>query len=242
MRVGALLRRTLLVVALLALAACQDVQNAPIVQSMGNAVNGLPGFNRTPGLEIHSVRSIKQVIIHRIAVMPLIDLPDQIDATLESGASESVSAEVYARATMMGGWEVVPQDDVLDAMQQMPPTTQANMDQNALELGRKLAADGVIYGTLSRYRERVGYDYAAQTPAAVAFTLYFVDENSKQVVWTGKFAKQQQALADNILDLPNFIQQGARWVRAHDIAAEGVQESLDDLQSKLTIQPVLQGK
>ncbi|HYK64979.1 MAG TPA: hypothetical protein VEY94_08535, partial [Patescibacteria group bacterium] len=59
---------------------------------------------------------------------------------------------------------------------------------------------------------------------------------------TGKFAKQQQALSDNILDLPNFIQRGARWVRAHDIAAEGVQESLDDLQSKLTIEPVLQGK
>jgi hypothetical protein len=116
------------------------------------------------------------------------------------------------------------------------------MDQNAIELGHKLAADGVLYGALSRYRERVGYDYAAQTPAAVAFTLYFVDENTKQIVWTAKFAKEQQALSDNILDLPDFIQRGARWVRAHDIAAEGVQEALDNLQSKLTIQPVLEGK
>jgi hypothetical protein len=175
-------------------------------------------------------------------VMPLIDEPDQIDKSLEDGAAESVSAEAYARASMMGGWEVVPQDDVLGALQQMPPTTPANMDQNAIELGHKLAADGVLYGALSRYRERVGYDYAAQTPAAVAFTLYFVDENTKQIVWTAKFAKEQQALSDNILDLPDFIQRGARWVRAHDIAAEGVQEALDNLQSKLTIQPVLEGK
>jgi hypothetical protein len=242
-RVGVLLLRlTLAVVGLLVFAACQDVENAPVVQAMGNAVGSIPGMSRTPGLDVHAVRSIKAVIIHKIAVMPLIDEPDQIDKTLENGASESVSAELYARASMMGGWEVVPQDDVLSALQQMPPTTQANMDQNAIELGRKIAADGVLYGAVNRYRERVGYDYAAQTPAAVAFTLYFVDENSKQIVWTGKFAKQQQALSDNILDLPNFIQRGARWVRAHDIAAEGVQESLDDLQSKLTIEPVLQGK
>lgn len=237
-----LLRLILAVVGLLAFAACQDVENAPVVQAMGNAVGSIPGMSRTPGLDVHAVRSIKAVIIHKIAVMPLIDEPDQIDKTLENGASESVSAELYARASMMGGWEVVPQDDVLSALQQMPPTTPANMDQNAIELGRKVAADGVLYGAVTRYRERVGYDYAAQTPAAVAFTLYFVDENSKQIVWTGKFAKQQQALSDNILDLPNFIQRGARWVRAHDIAAEGVQESLDDLQSKLTIEPVLQGK
>jgi len=233
---------TLAAVALIAASACQDVQNAPVVQAMGDAVGSIPGFTRTPGLDVRSVRSIKAVVIHKIAVMPLIDQPDQIDQTLEAGASESVSAEVYARASMMGGWEVVPQDDVLSAMQQLPPTTQANMDQNAIELGRKVAADGVIYGALNRYRERVGYDYAAQTPAAVAFTLHFVDENSKQVVWTAKFAKEQQALTQNILDLPNFIQRGARWVRAHDIAAEGVQESLDNLQSKLTIQPVLQGQ
>lgn len=241
MRVGGLLRLTLAAV-LLVFAACNDVENAPVVQGLGNAVGSIPGFSRTPGLDVHAVRSIKAVIIHKIAVMPLIDEPDQIDKSLEEGAAESVSAEAYARASMMGGWEVVPQDDVLGALQQMPPTTPANMDQNAIELGRKLAADGVLYGALSRYRERVGYDYAAQTPAAVAFTLYFVDENTKQIVWTAKFAKEQQALSDNILDLPDFIQRGARWVRAHDIAAEGVQEALDNLQSKLTIQPVLEGK
>jgi hypothetical protein len=105
---------------------------------------------------------------------------------------------------VMGGWNVVPQDDVDTAMQQLPPTTQADMDQNALQLGRKVAADGVIYGAVTRYRERVGFEYAIQTPAAVAFTLYFVDENSKQVVWTAKFAREQKTLSENVIDLQNF--------------------------------------
>jgi hypothetical protein len=95
---------------------------------------------------------------------------------------------------------------------------------------------------VSRYRERVGFDYAAQTPAAVAFILNFVDENTKQVVWTAKFAREQKALSQNILDLPNFVSHGARWVRAHDIAVEGINGALDNLQSKLTIEPIVQGK
>ena len=194
------------------------------------------------GLNVHAVRSIKQVIVHKIAVMPLVDAPDQIDKELPPDAADSVSASLYAQATVVGGWEVVPQDDVGDALQKLPPTTLANLDQNALALGKAVAADGVLYGTVSKYRERVGFEYSAQTPAAVAFTLNFVDEHSGQVVWTAKYAREQKALSENIFDLPNFIQNKGRWVRAHDIADEGVQASVASLSSKLTIQPVVQGQ
>jgi hypothetical protein len=236
----------LAVAAALLVAGCMDVAhdmaNSPAVTAMSDTVSALPGLHGTTGLEIHAVRSIKTVIIHKIAVMPLIDEPDQIDKTLPADAAQSITAAIYARANELGGWEVVPQDDVDEALQQLPPLTVADLDQNALALGRKVAADGVIYGTVNRYRERVGFDYAAQSPAAVAFMLEFVDENSKQVVWTAKYAHEQKALSQNILDLPNFVSHGARWVRAHDIAVEGINGALDNLQSKLTIEPILQGK
>jgi len=211
-------------------------------QTLGNLYRLLPGTGGTPGLDVHAVRSSKQVIIHKIVIMPLIDAPDKIDGQLAGGAAEAVSAELYARAAMVGGWTVVPQDDVADILQQMPPTTLANMDQNALDLGRKLSADGVLYGSVHRYRERVGYDYAAQSPAAIAFTVNFVDEKSKQIVWTGNFAKEQKALSENVLDLPTFIANSGRWVRAHDLAAEGSEASIDNLQSKITVQPIVQGQ
>jgi len=218
------------------------VSNSPAFNAMSDSVHALPGLHGTTGLEVHAVRSIKTVIIHKIAVMPLADQPDQVDKSLPTDAAQSITAAIYARANELGGWEVTPQDDVDAALQQLPPLTVADLDQNALALGRKLAADGVIYGTVNRYRERVGFDYAAQSPAAVAFMLSFVDENSKQVVWTAKFAREQKALSQNILDLPNFVSHGARWVRAHDIAVEGINGALDNLQSKLTIEPIVQGK
>jgi hypothetical protein len=236
----------LVVAALLVMTGCpnlaQNIGNTPAYNALSDTVSALPGLHGTSGLEIHAVRSIKTVIVHKIAVMPLIDQPDQVDKTLPPEAAESITATIYARANELGGWEVVPQEDVDAALQQLPPLTKADLDQNALALGRKVAADGVIYGMVYRYRERVGFDYAAQTPAAVAFMLEFVDENSKQVVWTAKFAREQKALSQNILDLPNFLSHGARWVRAHDIAVEGIDGALYSLQSKLTVEPVVQGK
>ncbi|MGA2411972.1 MAG: hypothetical protein ABSG46_16505 [Candidatus Binataceae bacterium] len=226
------------------LAACTQSQNSLFGDKVSTTLSDISSssFGGESGLTIHSVRSIREVIIHRIAVMPLINAPDQIDKSLPDDAAGSVTAEVYAKASITGGWEVVAQDDVDNAMQQLPPITLANMDQNALELGRKVAADGVLYGSVNRYRERVGYEYAAQTPAAVAFTLNFVDENSKQIVWTAKFAKEQKALTENIFDLPNFLSNKARWVRAQDIASEGATAAISDLYSKLSIQPNVQGK
>jgi TolB-like protein len=227
---------------LCAFAACNKNIDTQFEDQMNDTIHNMPLIGNDTGLNVHAVRSIKQVIIHKIAVMPLVDSPDQIDKELPAGSSESVTAQLYAQATVVGGWQVVPQDDVGDAMQQLPPTTIADMDANALALGKKLAADGVLYGTVNKYRERVGFEYSAQTPAAVAFTLNFVDEHSGQIVWSAKYAREQKALTENVFDLPTFIANKGRWVRAHDIAQEGVEAALANLYSKLTIEPVVQGQ
>lgn len=222
--------------------ACNKNIDTKFEDEVNDTVRTMPFIGDNTGLNVHAVRSIRQVIIHKIAVMPVVDAPDQIDKELPPGAADSVSALLYAQATVVGGWQVVAQDDVSDAMQQLPPTTLANMDANALALGKAVAADGVLYGTVNKYRERVGFEYSAQTPAAVAFTLSFVDLHSGQIVWSAKYARDQKALSENIFDLPNFIANKGRWVRAHDIAQEGVNAAIANLFSKLTIEPVVQGQ
>lgn len=238
------MRRRGLAAALIAaaiVAGCTKQINQQFEDQVNDTIHSLPVVGNDSGLNVHAVRSIKEVVIHKIAVMPLIDAPDQVDKALPPGSAESVTAALYAQATVVGGWAVAPQDDVESAMQQLPPTTLNNLDQNAAALGKAVAADGVLYGSVGKYRERVGYDYAAQTPAAVAFTVKFLDEHSGQVVWTAKYARAQKALSENVFDLPNFISNRGRWVRAHDIAEEGVQASIANLYSKLTVKPVVQG-
>jgi hypothetical protein len=229
----------------LAFGACemaQNMENTSEYQTVGNLVHKVPGVSGSSDLAVHAVRSSKTVIVHKIAIMPLIEDPDKVDGAMGQGAGEAVTAEVYARATIVGGWNVLPQDDVERALQDMPPTTAADMDQDALALGKKLVVDGVLYGAVNRYRERVGYDFAAQSPAAVSVTLNFVDEKSGQIVWTATYSKEQKALTEDVFDLPNFIHNTGRWVRAHDLAAQGVQKAIISLQDKVTIEPLVQGQ
>jgi Putative bacterial lipoprotein (DUF799) len=185
-------------------------------------------------VKAHAVRSIKTIVINRIAVMPIIEAPGGGEP-LAPGAAETVSAEIYSQVAMAGGWDPIPETDVQDAMQKLPPTTIGNMDENALKLGHDVSADGVLYGTVEKYTERVGMDYSAASPASVAFTLKFVDLKSGQVVWTAKFAKSQAALSQNLFDLANFVQRSGRWVRAHEIAQEGVKEAVANLHGDLNL-------
>ncbi|MGH7949117.1 MAG: hypothetical protein ACREQF_07835, partial [Candidatus Binataceae bacterium] len=112
----------------------------------------------TPNLDTKSVRSIKTISVNRVAVMPIIATGPQDGDPLAPGASDAITAELYSRVAIAGGWEVVPQEDVLAAMQKLPPTTHNNLDENALSLGRAVSADGVMYGAVDRYVERVGLD------------------------------------------------------------------------------------
>ncbi len=224
-------RLALVAVALCMVAGCTTLA-ADAVSSTTGAVSDV--INRRD-VKSHAVSSIKTLAINRVAVMPLIEAAPGGAEPLAPGATEAISAELYSQVAVAGGWDPIPEQDVAAAIQKMPPATLGNLDANALQLGHDVSADGVIYGTVERYKERVGMDYAAASPAAVAFTLKFVDLKSRQIVWTAKFAKSQAALSQNLFDLANFVQRSGRWVRAHEIALEGVKEAVADLHGDLNL-------
>jgi hypothetical protein len=186
-------------------------------------------------IQTHAVRSIKEIKIDNIAVMPVITNPGTNGDVVADGGADAVTAELYTQAALAGGWDVMPQEDVINAMTNLPPTTMQNLDENAIKVGHTLSVDGVLYGDLERYREREGLDYAAASPASVAFVLKFVDMKTGQIVWTAKFAKAQKALSQNVFELANFVQHEGRWVRAHEIAQDGVGQAIASLHGDLTL-------
>lgn len=219
------------VTTLIGLAACTPV----IYSAADSTAQTVKGFIPSGDLQAHAVRSIKQVKVNRIAVMPVVANPGTNGDVVADGGPDAVTAELYTQVALAGGWDVVPQDDVVRAMTNLPPTTPQNLDENAIKLGHALSVHGVLYGVLERYREREGLDYAAASPASVAFALKFVDMQTKQVVWSAKFAKAQKALAQNVFELANFVQHQARWVRAHEIAQDGVALAVADLHGNLNL-------
>jgi len=218
---------------LMAAAGCSGTGTGPT--GVSDIMSGLPGVGDRD-LTVHAVRSIKTIQVHRVAVMPLIDYPDVTEPhSIQEGAAQSLSAQLYSQMELAGGWEVVPEDDVVNAMQKLPPTTRANLDANALALAREVSADAVLYGTVHKYEDRVGYSYAASQPASVAFTVFFANLNTKQIIWRAQFAKTQESLSQNAFNIVNWLHNEGRWVRAVDIATDGVQEAVADLHSHLNL-------
>src|SRR5271154_7113063 len=153
------LRIALTATLVLALAGCASEQ----IENFPDKIPGLADAN----LHVKAVRSIKTIVVHRVAVMPLINYPDVTEPdSIQEGAAQSLTAQIYSQMQLAGGWEIVPEDDVTDAMQKLPPTTRANLEQNAYALARLVSADSVIYGTVHEYQDRVGSGYAASQPAS----------------------------------------------------------------------------
>ena len=188
---------------------------------------------QTKDLSSHAVRSIRRVTINRIAVMPIVSAVPFGGDPLAAGAADTITADLYQQTS--GNWKVISQSTVMQAVQQVPSGT--SLDDTALKVGQATGTDGVLYGSVERYVERVGMGYAADKPASVAFSLKLLDMKSGQVVWSARFSKTQQPLANNIFNLPTFLQNKGQWVRASDLANDGVTQAINNLRESLGLKP-----
>ena len=100
----------------------------------------------------------------------------------------------------------------------------AGVRQLVMATGRKLNADAVMVGHLYRFRERVGTEFAAESPASAAFELAMVRTADGMVIWKNSFDETQQSLSENILNLDQYAQHGLRWYSAAEFATYGLQE------------------
>jgi len=150
---------------------------------------------------------------------------------LKSGAERVVTAEIYSVLASSSKWRFVPD---LTVMQTVPKIdAHGPLQSRARDLGKALGADAVLFGTVSRYQERVGSEYGATEPAAVAFTLSLVSVSTGKILWTGKFDETQQPLSSNLLNWWQFWRGGPRWFTAEEFAHLGIERLLDDLSDKL---------
>ena len=180
-------------------------------------------------LSSHAVRSIRQVEVNNLAIMPIVAAVPFGGDPLAPGAADTITADIYRQAS--GTWKLVPQGAVMQAVQQTQ--SGANLDDAAIQVGQATGADAVLYGSVERYVERVGAEYAADKPASVAFSLKLLDMKSKQVVWSARFSKTQQPLGTNFFNLPTFLENKGQWVLASELASDGVEQAVGNLRSSL---------
>ncbi len=168
-----------------------------------------------------------------LAVLPIERelLPDATDASgrpmLEPGAELAVTAAVYDALASDSNWRFVPDQTVRGVVRRLLSSTP--IAERAVALGKAVNADGVLYGKVWRFQERVGADYGAKHPASVAFDLHLLSVASGKTVWDGTFDQTQQPLSSNILNFWQFWEGGAKFFTVREFTRLGAQRLLRDL-------------
>ena len=199
------LRALAIVLALAALAGCAQTRRL-----LGNE----PEFDFT---------------VHKVAVLPIARDP-RGGERLPPDVERIVTAQIYGALAESPHWRIVPDLTVADALAGISPVL--TLEDRARELAEAVEADGVIFGTISRFVERDGSDYGADRPASVAFELKAFATKKGEVIWEGEFDETQEALSENLLNAWQFWKGGPRWFTAAEFIGLGVDRLIEDLEER----------
>ena len=190
---------------------------------------------------------LAEIKVQRIAVMPFFrGLPDtrlnepikrllycSMDnlcfniKEIRGNADELLTGYLHDAIQPRYGEALIPLQIVRPAYSALPKNPATDTPQSlAVALGRKLQADHVMVGTVWRYQQLVGSAEAADKPASVAFALYLLNVETGNPVWEATYEKTQQPLSQNVLNIKEFFNMGARWLTADELAQYGIKQVL----------------
>jgi TolB-like protein len=146
--------------------------------------------------------------------------------TSEREAPESLTRFVYLALASLPNWQIVSENEVRDVVQSLPGDS---AESRLRQIGEAVYADAVLSGRVQRYRERVGDEWGAKSPASVAFVLDLVDVRRGDVVWSATFDETQKSLSENIFAFGDISSRGVRWLSADQLAQDGVKKAVAQL-------------
>ncbi|MGA7965358.1 MAG: hypothetical protein WCB49_05665, partial [Gammaproteobacteria bacterium] len=97
------------------------------------------------------------------------------------------------------------------------------------EVGKTFGTDAVVGGSIYRWRDRRGSDYAVDFPASVAFDLWLVRSFDGVLLWKGKYDKTQQSLMENLFDYRTFAESDGKWLTAEKLAMIGLRKLIEEM-------------
>jgi hypothetical protein len=148
-----------------------------------------------------------------------------------SNAARVVTAQIYDVLSSSPEWRFVPDLTVSQALSKADVS--GDLAERARWLGQQVGADTVLFGTVSRYVERVGAEYGVKQPPAIAIKLQLLSVKSGKILWTGAFDQEQQPLSSNLFNWWQFWQGGPKWFTAQEFAHLAVERLLGDLKKRL---------
>lgn len=145
---------------------------------------------------------------------------------IENGVEHDLTTKVFNLLKDREGIQIIPPSQAEGVLPGLMLHNKMSWSEKEIimEAGRMLDADAVIYGYVYRYEERVGTQYAIDSPASVAFDIHLIRVTDGRLLWNGHFDETQQSLSENLFKLGAFIKRKARWISAHEMATTGIED------------------
>ena len=185
-----------------------------------SACSLLPG-----GKADSSIRAVQTIAVLPLRESPRGELPDG-GSVLDAHAGKALTAQIYGLLAEQTRFRFVPDLSMESYLADVP----SRDIEGARALAQAAQADGVLFGTVYRFRDRVGPRYAASTPASVSFDLALYSAVADEVVWRGAFDETQQPLSENVLKAWMFWRGGPHWLTSRELARLGLERLLGELQ------------
>ena len=158
---------------------------------------------------------------------------DVDDAEAGPGDHGALAARVLADHLAKSGLNVVDPERVFgavslaDAGHYDPPF--------AARVASKVGARFVVLGAFARFRQREGSALGVTSPASVAYHVALVRASDRAILATDRLDYTQQALSENLLELPRFLKGGGRWVTREEILDGAFEETARKLAKTLGV-------
>lgn len=98
-----------------------------------------------------------------------------------------------------------------------------------VQVGRCLPADYLLVPQIFSWQERHGGQWGSDAPAKVVMEMYLIDVEQAVISKRYRYDEQQQSLSENLFSLPRFLHRQGKWLRAEELAREGMRQGLEAL-------------
>jgi hypothetical protein len=166
--------------------------------------------------------------------LPYTSAPATERRSSEQEPNELLARLVYSAIVSMSKWQIVSESEVREVAQTVAPGGGTTRLRKIAEM---VYADAAIVGRVERYRERIGDEWGAKSPASVAFVVDLIDIRRGDIVWSARFDETQKPLTENIFALGDIGQRGIKWLNAEQLTHEGVKKALAQLHQVLGRSP-----
>ncbi len=123
------------------------------------------------------------------------------DETIDYAKAQSLEeGAAYATDVIDRELQGNPKVRILNSFQvdSLVPDVSGGISGTVAALGQKLKCDGVLLTTVSRYQQREGTEYSADSPASVDFSMVLRHSEKGNILWSADFREEQESFLSNI--------------------------------------------